>query len=179
MSAWFDALSSLQQTLFAIALFSTLVFAIQVVLTLFGLGESGDPDLGGVADDIDGGRGIPFSDLFTIRNGVSFLMGFAWGGLMAYDWGLAHTFPVLVVGFVLGCVFAAMAVADRVFDYCSTVAVVCRDEGDCTVAIVDNLTFARDQRGRNHLKVVAIGIAEERRHVHPNGEPGRQLEPFL
>ncbi len=83
MSEWFDALSTLQQSLFAIALFSTLMFAIQVILTLFGIGEAGETgasDLAGGADGTDGGRGMPFSDLFTVRNGVSFLMGFTWGG---------------------------------------------------------------------------------------------------
>ncbi len=116
MAEWFDALSGLQQTLFAIALFSTLVFAIQVVFTLFGIGEanetelgSGDPDQVGVTEDVGGRQGgIPFGDLFTIRNGVSFLMGFSWGGLMAYDWGLRHTFFVMVVGLALGSLFVAI-----------------------------------------------------------------------
>ena len=93
MTEWFDALSGLQQTLFAIALFSTLVFAIQVVFTLFGIGEVGETE---------------FGDLFTIRNGVSFLMGFSWGGLMAYDWGLRHIFFVMVVGLALGALFVAI-----------------------------------------------------------------------
>ena len=74
MNEWFNALSTLEQTLFAIALFSTLVFAIQVVFSLFGIGEGDEMTLG---DD-----GLPFGDIFTIRNGVAFLMGFSWGGLM-------------------------------------------------------------------------------------------------
>ncbi len=100
MNEWFDALSTLEQTLFAIALFSTLVFAIQVVFSLFGIGEGDEATLGG--------DGLPFGDIFTIRNGAAFLMGFSWGGLMAYDWGLTHPFLATLVGLVLGCIFVAV-----------------------------------------------------------------------
>ena len=100
MNEWFDALSTFEQTLFAVALFSTLVFAIQVVFSLFGIGE-------GDGTALDGGD-LPFGDIFTIRNGVAFLMGFSWGGLMAFDWGLTHPVLALLVGLVLGCVFVAI-----------------------------------------------------------------------
>ena len=109
MGAWFDGLSGLEQTLFVIAAFSTTVFAIQVAFTLFGIGEAddADPDQGAISDDI-GASGIPFGDIFTIRNGVSFLMGLGWGGLMAYDWGLTHTAFALFVGLFVGAVFVGI-----------------------------------------------------------------------
>lgn len=100
MNEWFDALSTFEQTLFALALFSTLVFAIQVVFSLFGIGE-------GDATALDSGD-LPFGDVFTIRNGMAFLMGFSWGGLMAHDWGLTHPFLAVLVGLVLGCIFVAV-----------------------------------------------------------------------
>ncbi len=116
MNEWFAALSTLEQTLFAVALFSTLVFAIQVVFSLFGIGEgdetvlgSGDLDQAGFTEDIGSSQGrLPFGDIFTIRNSVSFLMGFSWGGLMAYDWGLTNTFLAMLVGLVLGSIFVAI-----------------------------------------------------------------------
>ena len=109
MGVWFNGLSALEQTLFVIAVFATTVFAIQVAFTLFGIGEvdDADPDQGAIADDI-GASGIPFGDIFTIRNGVSFLMGLGWGGLMAYDWGLTHTALALLVGLFVGAVFVAI-----------------------------------------------------------------------
>ena len=81
MEAWFDGLSALEQTLFVIAVFATTVFVIQTVFTLFGIGETddADPDQGAIADDVERAGGVPFGDIFTIRNGVSFLMGFGWG----------------------------------------------------------------------------------------------------
>ncbi len=97
MTEWFDGLSGIEQFLFSTGVFSTLIFAIQFSLSMFGISDD-DSDIG--SDGADGG--IEFGDAFTIRNGVSFLMGFSWGGLMAYDWGLTHTFFVASVGVLLG-----------------------------------------------------------------------------
>ena len=114
MSEWFDGLSALQQALFVIALFSTSVFAIQVVFSLLGIGEVDEADAGeipnldegAIGDDVGGDTA--FGNIFTIRNGVSFLMGLSWGGLMAYDWGLTHMVLVVLVGLVVGAFFAGI-----------------------------------------------------------------------
>ena len=114
MSEWFDGLSALQQALFVIALFSTSVFAIQVVFSLLGIGEMDEAeagevpnlDEGAIGDDVGGDTA--FGNIFTIRNGVSFLMGLSWGGLMAYDWGLTHIVLVVLVGLVVGAFFAGI-----------------------------------------------------------------------
>ena len=103
MAEWFAGLSGLEQTLFGIAVVSTAVFAIQVVFTLFGIGEFDDLELGE-----GGGEGTPFGDIFTIRNGVSFLMGLSWGGLMAYSWGLTHAFFAILIGIVVGSLFVGV-----------------------------------------------------------------------
>ncbi len=103
MAEWFQDLSGLQQTLFGIAVVSTAVFAIQVIFTLFGIGEFDDLELGE-----GGGEGTPFGDIFTIRNGVSFLMGLSWGGLMAYSWGLTHAVFAILIGFLVGSLFVGL-----------------------------------------------------------------------
>ena len=110
MNEWFEALVPLQQTLFAVALFSTLLFFIQTLFTFFGLGMGGgELDHSGLAEGAGGwGQGLPLSDIFTLRNGVAFLMGLSWGGLMAYEWGLTHTFPVVVIGLFTGSIFLAV-----------------------------------------------------------------------
>lgn len=114
MTDWFDGLSALQQALFVIALFSTSVFAIQVIFSLFGIGEVDEADAGevpnldegSIGDDVGGDTAL--GNIFTIRNGVSFLMGLSWGGLMAYDWGLTHIFFVVLVGLVVGAFFTGI-----------------------------------------------------------------------
>ena len=114
MTEWFDGLAPVQQALFVIALFSTSVFAIQVVFSLFGIGEPDEADVGQVQDLDEGAIGddvggdSAFGNIFTIRNGVSFLMGLSWGGLMAYDWGLTHIAWVVLVGLVVGTFFTGI-----------------------------------------------------------------------
>ncbi|MCB1694264.1 MAG: hypothetical protein KDI19_15940 [Pseudomonadales bacterium] len=99
MTNWFDALTGLEQFLVLTGVFSTLVFLIQFALGLVGIaGDDLDLDA-----DADGGDGaLDFSDIFTIRNGVAFLMGFSWGGLMVHDWGISNAFLIAVVGFFVG-----------------------------------------------------------------------------
>ncbi len=95
---WYDALSGIQKVLFLTGAFSTVIFLIQLMLTFVGLDDNiGDSD-----------DGIAFGDIFTIRNGVSFLMGFSWGGLMAYGWGLESAIGVAFVGFVIGSTFVGV-----------------------------------------------------------------------
>ena len=108
MAEWFESLSTLQQTLFVVAAFSTTVFAVQTLFSLFGIGDVDEPDpqTGTIAEDV--GTGSAFGDVFTIRNGMSFLMGLSWGGLMAYDWGWTHIFFVLLVGLFVGTLFVAI-----------------------------------------------------------------------
>ena len=101
MTQWYENLSGIEQFLLLLAILSTLIFLIQLIMTLIGLaGEDTDFDGDGVS--------FEFGDVFTIRNGVSFLMGFSWGGLMVYDWGFTYSIFVVVVGFAIGSVFVAV-----------------------------------------------------------------------
>jgi len=103
MANWYDSLSGIEQFLLALAVFSTLIFLIQLFLTLIGIaGDETDFDTGDSSD------GFELGEIFTIRNGVSFLMGFSWGGLMVYDWGFTHSIFVVVVGFAIGSFFVAV-----------------------------------------------------------------------
>ena len=105
MTEWFDSLSGIEQFLFSTGVGSTLIFAIQFFFTLFGImDDDSDTDSGDDAAE----EGFSLGDVFTIRNGVSFLMGFSWGGLMAYDWGLTHVLLVAFVGFVIGSFLVGM-----------------------------------------------------------------------
>ena len=101
MSEWFETLSMVEQSLFLVAVFSTAIFAIQFLLTLTGFSDEGD------FDTESDGSSFDFGDIFTLRNGITFLMGFSWGGLMAYEWGLSHPFAAAFIGSIVGTVFVA------------------------------------------------------------------------
>ncbi len=87
LSAWWEALSALETFYWIVALPSTLIFLIQLVMLLVG----GDHD----ADDIDidhdgdfdGDHGAGF-DVFSVKSVVSFLMFFGWAGLAAMQKGV-------------------------------------------------------------------------------------------
>ncbi len=107
MTEWFDGLSGIEQFLFTTGVGSTLIFTIQFFMTLLGItDDDADTDGGDGADD-----GYSFGDIFTIRNGVSFLMGLSWGGLMVYDWGLTHPLFVGIGGSMVGSFFVAINMA--------------------------------------------------------------------
>ncbi len=105
MIEWYNNLSGIEQFLFSTGVFSTLIFFFQFMLSLIGIT---DDDAGGDSGEDSGDEGYSLGDVFTIRNGVSFLMGFSWGGLMAYDWGLTHILLVTTVGFMLGSFLVAV-----------------------------------------------------------------------
>ncbi len=106
MSEWFDGLSQMQQVLFVVGVITTAIFMIQLLMTLIGLSGDSDFDLG--ADGSD--SAFDFGDIFTIRNGITFLMGFSWGGLMAHDWGLTHPALMTLTGFFVGSFFVAASI---------------------------------------------------------------------
>lgn len=101
ISTWWDALSSLQKIHWAIALPSTTIFIIQLVLTLVG-GDSHDFDTDGDADFDGADDGM---HIFSVKSIVSFLMFYGWTGLAAIErggiawWGISGI--SLLVGLIM------------------------------------------------------------------------------
>jgi hypothetical protein len=110
---WYNALPSTLQVYWVIALVTSLVFIIQMVLTFIGIGDAdsdvdfgGDADLGGDADFSDGdtldtGGAM---QLFTIRNFINFLLGLGWGGVCLYS-VIPNTIVLSVVAILVGVLF--------------------------------------------------------------------------
>ncbi len=88
------------------ALSGSLAALIQMILLLFGIGDS-DMDVDVDADvdtDIDVGIDFP---IFTIKSLIGFIGGFGWGGLIGYHRGYSGTMQV-VLAFIIGIVFALL-----------------------------------------------------------------------
>ena len=110
---WYNALPSPLQVYWVIALVTSLVFLIQMVLTFIGIGDADtDVDLGG---DADFGGDAGFSDgdtldtggamqLFTIRNFINFLLGLGWGGVCLYS-VIPNTIVLSLVSILVGVLF--------------------------------------------------------------------------
>lgn len=85
---WYNGLPSTLQVYWVIALITSLVFLIQMVLTFIGIGDAdADADFGGDTDISDGSTldAGGAMQLFTMRNIINFLLGLGWGGVCLYS----------------------------------------------------------------------------------------------
>ena len=104
---WYNALPSTLQVYWVVALVTSLVFIIQMVLTFIGIGDAdSDVDFGGDADFSDGdtldtGGAM---QLFTIRNFINFLLGLGWGGVCLYS-VIPNTIVLTIVAILVGVLF--------------------------------------------------------------------------
>ena len=109
---WYQALPPYLRAYWTIAIAVSIIFAIQMVLTLIGLGDTdaggdvGDMDAGGGdlgdgnGDTMDTGGAI---QLFTIRNTVNFLLGVGWGGVCLSS-VIENRFLLALAAIVCGCI---------------------------------------------------------------------------
>ena len=116
MNEWWTGLNGTEQFLWGLALFSTVFFLIQTIMTLVGGDLDADTDVSGDADmDGDGqghhgdgdGGGSFIGQYFTIRNMVAFFLGFSWGGLAYAEFDLG-TPVVVILAIITGLVFMAV-----------------------------------------------------------------------
>lgn len=98
MYEWWETLSVIEKAFCYIAVPSTVVFILQMVLTFFGIGDGYDVDGDGF-----GGHLIGF-DIFTFRNFITFFTVFSWAGIAGLDWG----FPLILV--LIGATFVGVIV---------------------------------------------------------------------
>ena len=80
MSGWYESLSTIEQVFWVIALISSGLFVIQVIMALIGFDAEGDGFI--ETDGIDGG----FS-LISFRTVLSFLVCFGWIGVVILNGG--------------------------------------------------------------------------------------------
>lgn len=152
MQAWWDTLTIFEKVFWMIALPFSLIFFIQLVLTLFGMGGSTDPGV----DSLDHGGDIPHDhdisnsaddaapafSVFTIRNFIAFFTVFGWAGLAANHYGLNHMWSILIA-VVLGV--AAMFLVSSLFFFIMKLA----DSGNM------NINNAIGQTGKVYLPIKA------------------------
>lgn len=109
---WFQGLDPTLRVYWGIAILTSIVFLIQMVLTLIGLGDTdsgGDFGVGDATGDISMGDGNGDTmdtggaiQLFTIRNFVNFLLGIGWGGVCFWN-TIPNKFLLAIVALLCGC----------------------------------------------------------------------------
>jgi len=110
VTTWFNGLEPTMRVYWGIAIFTSTIFIIQMVMTFIGIGDAdagdADFDLGSDASDgtLDAGGTL---QLFSVRNIVNFLLGIGWGGvcLSAY----IHNQALLALAaLAVGCLAVAL-----------------------------------------------------------------------
>ena len=107
MIEWWNALSTIQQVFYVLAIPSTIILVLQIILLLFGVGGNHDADVSGdaggdISSEIDAdGSFVPEHDapydpgpaheaglrILTVRGVVAFLAICGWVGVAALDMG--------------------------------------------------------------------------------------------
>jgi magnesium-transporting ATPase (P-type) len=105
MIDFFNNLPVDMKVYWGIALFSTLIFIIQSILTFVGMDAHDGADADFSGHDLQGGA-EPFQ-LFTFRNLVNFLLGFSWAGI-AFSGIIGNRVWLMMLAFVTGALFIAI-----------------------------------------------------------------------
>jgi len=106
MTWWetYQDLDTWMQVFWGCAVIGSLIFIVQMVLTLMGMDHSDiDVDFDG-ADTMDLGGGI---SLFSIKNFVNFIVGFGWGGV-CFSGAIENKWLLTLVAVLVGVAFVLM-----------------------------------------------------------------------
>lgn len=98
MEAWWMSMDAYMQTLWGIAIATSLVFCGQMVMTFIGMDSDVNMDIDSSGDSSSGGE--PFQ-LFTFRNFVNFFLGFSWTAI-ALNEAIENTFLQLSLAVIVG-----------------------------------------------------------------------------
>ncbi|MDR2147360.1 MAG: serine protease [Tannerella sp.] len=101
----FNNLPFEQKVYWGIALFSTVVFIIQSIMTFMGMDAHDGADADFSGHDLQGGE-EPFQ-LFTFRNLISFLLGFSWTGI-GFSKIIDNPVWLMILAFLVGVLFVGI-----------------------------------------------------------------------
>lgn len=109
ITTWYNALDPQMRTYWGIAIFASVVFLIQMIMTFIGIGDvdggDADFDLGeGSGDTLDAGGTL---QLFSVRNIINFLLGIGWAGVCFSPY-ISNSVLLAICSFLVGCVFVAI-----------------------------------------------------------------------
>ena len=103
MLEWWEALGSAGQVFACIAIPATLMLVIQLVLTIIGLGDSGDADADTTVEVDDADEAFSDSDVldaglrvFTLRGLIAFFSVLGWVGTICTESGLDLVWSILI-----------------------------------------------------------------------------------
>ena len=88
MESWWADLSTLLKIFWGIAIFSTVFFVLQTIMTFVGLSDmDAEMDDGGESGAEGDHDAHSIAEYFSVRNLVSFFLGFSWCGIVLTEGG--------------------------------------------------------------------------------------------
>lgn len=90
MELWWSTLETAHKVFYAIAIATSVLLVLQLILSFFGLDGDADADFD---TDVDHGGGV---GILSIRTVTAFFTGFGWGGVAALEAGFALVPSVLL-----------------------------------------------------------------------------------
>ena len=101
---WFSGMDTWMQVYWTCAVVGSLIFVVQMALTLVGMDSTDiDVDFDG-ADTMDLGGGI---SLFSIKNFVNFIVGFGWAGV-CFGGAIENKWLLTLIAVLVGVAFVLM-----------------------------------------------------------------------
>ncbi|HOZ30114.1 MAG TPA: NfeD family protein [Bacteroidales bacterium] len=111
INSWWASMEILEKIFWGFALPFSVVFLIQLIMTLIGFGADGDIDASGDADmEVETDTGIGFQ-FITLKNFMAFFTIFGWTGIACLDAGLSDgltIFLAIVAGVLMMLLMAAL-----------------------------------------------------------------------
>ncbi|MDR3286395.1 MAG: hypothetical protein LBT27_03015 [Prevotellaceae bacterium] len=100
METWWLSMSGMQQVVWCIAIATSLIFIIQMIMTFIGMDSHADFS-GDVADtSMSGDHDMPFQ-LFTFRNFINFFLGFSWSYIL-FSKSITSQVGLVVLSTIIG-----------------------------------------------------------------------------
>ena len=186
MNAWWEALTLFQQIFVCIAIPSTVLMAVQFILTLIGMGDMTsdgdvdvdvdtdvDADIDDVTDAVDAkdpfDYGIAFR-LFTLRGMIAFLAIMGWTGYALGDGVLGYAWPSVIAvlaGFLMMLAIAALAYLFEKLQTSGNIQITNAIGKSGTVY----LTVPKNREGKGKINVVVQESYGEYEAVSDENEP--------
>lgn len=102
---WYLSLDGVQQAFWSFAIISSLIFCVQMIMTLIGIDHDLDVDASAdVSGDTTDFGGL---SLFSIRSVVNFFVGFGWAGVCLAD-AIPNTLLLVLVSMLVGVAFGSL-----------------------------------------------------------------------
>ncbi|MDR0729463.1 MAG: hypothetical protein LBF19_05000 [Prevotellaceae bacterium] len=98
MDIWWNSLDLFLKIMWSIALVTSVIFIIQMVMTFVGMDADGD---------LDGDGGSAPFQLFTFRNLINFFLGFSWTGIAFYP-TIESTLALTLLATFMGLLLVAL-----------------------------------------------------------------------